>query len=212
MTVSDSDFEAASHRRQEIRASNPVAKRVTYDRRKRVVVISFSNGMALTIPPASVEGLADAPESALSSVEIEGGGLSLHWPKIDVDLFLPALLQGVTGSRAWMAAQLGKKGGTAKSEAKIAASRRNGQSGGRPRKEAPKAAPPQPSRELGRVRLKSAPLATAKKSISRTTVHATKQAATAAAKKSISRSTRDGRLTGKSSARSSSKRTTRTKR
>ena len=186
MAISDADFEAATRRGQEVRASNPAAKSVTYDRRKRVVVISFSNGMSLTIPPASVEELADAPASALASVEIEGGGLSLHWPEIDVDLFLPALLQGATGSRAWMAAQLGKKGGAAKSEAKIAASRRNGQRGGRPRKDAKPAAqapvrpviePPKPRSEPGRsagmgLRFKSA-----------TTVHATKQEAMAAAKK-----------------------------
>lgn len=135
MAISDADFEAATRRGQAVRASNPAAKRVTYDRRKRLIVISFSNGMSLTIPPTSVEELADAPASALAAVEIEAGGLSLHWPEIDVDLFLPALLQGITGSRAWMAAQLGKKGGAAKSEAKIAAARRNGQRGGRPRKD-----------------------------------------------------------------------------
>ena len=181
MAISDADFEAATRRGQEVRASNPAATSVTYDRRKRVVVISFSNGMSLTIPPASVEELADAPASALASVEIEGGGLSLHWPEIDVDLFLPALLQGVTGSRAWMAAQLGKKGGAAKSEAKIAASRRNGQRGGRPRKDAKPAAqaPVRPVIEPPKPRSEPAALLRygARVQEKADTVHATKQEA-----------------------------------
>jgi len=41
-------------------------------------------------------------------------GLGLHWPKLDADVYVPALLQGVFGSKQWMAAQLGAVGGKAR--------------------------------------------------------------------------------------------------
>jgi hypothetical protein len=56
------------------------------------------------------------------------------FPKLDADLWLPALLEGVFGSRRWMAARLGARGGKAKSKAKARAARANGKLGGRPRK------------------------------------------------------------------------------
>jgi hypothetical protein len=46
---------------------------------------------------------------------------------------VPALIEGVYGNRRWMS-ELGKKGGSAKTEAKRAASRANGAKGGRPGK------------------------------------------------------------------------------
>jgi hypothetical protein len=62
--------------------------------------------------------------------------LGLHWPKLDADVYLPALMQGVFGSKRWMAGVLGAKGGAAKTAAKSEAARRNGAKGGRPRKSA----------------------------------------------------------------------------
>jgi hypothetical protein len=35
----------------------------------------------------------------------------LHWPRLDADLYLPALMEGVIGSRRWMARVMGKAGG-----------------------------------------------------------------------------------------------------
>ena len=45
-----------------------------------------------------------------------------------------ALLEGFLGSRRWMAAEMGQRGGKATTEAKAAAARENGKLGGRPRK------------------------------------------------------------------------------
>jgi hypothetical protein len=57
----------------------------------------------------------------------------LHWPKLDADVYVPALLQGVFGSKSWLAAQLGAAHGKVRSRAKAAASRENGRKGGRAR-------------------------------------------------------------------------------
>ena len=80
------------------------------------------------------EGLADAKPADLAIIEITPAGLGLHWPKLDADLYLPALLEGVFGSPRWRAGLLGKSGGLARTEAKVAAARENGRRGGRPRK------------------------------------------------------------------------------
>ncbi|CAN5323532.1 hypothetical protein BH09PSE5_BH09PSE5_06210 [soil metagenome] len=61
-------------------------------------------------------------------------GLALHFPAIDADVYLPGLVQGLTGSKSWMAAQMGARGGKAVSHNKASAARNNGKLGGRPRK------------------------------------------------------------------------------
>jgi hypothetical protein len=58
----------------------------------------------------------------------------VYFPRLDVDLHIPSMLEGFLGSRRWMAAQIGKLGGKASSEAKAAAARKNGKLGGRPKK------------------------------------------------------------------------------
>ena len=55
-------------------------------------------------------------------------------PASTPDIYIPALLQGVLGSKSWMAARLGAAGGRVRGGAKAAASRDNGRRGGRPRK------------------------------------------------------------------------------
>ena len=69
-------------------------------------------------------------------MEVEAFGLGIHFPTIDADLYVPALLEGLLGSKNWMAAQLGAVGGRTRTAAKAMASRENGKRGGRPRKNA----------------------------------------------------------------------------
>jgi uncharacterized protein DUF2442 len=78
--------------------------------------------------------LEQATPPDLSEIEISPSGFGLHFPRIDADLYIPALLDGSFGSRRWMAARLGMRGGKAKTDAKAEASRTNGLLGGRPRK------------------------------------------------------------------------------
>ena len=92
--------------------------------------MTLANGTALTTPVDNVQGLADADDADLALVEIASLGLGLHWPRLGADVWVPDFLEGVTGTRAWLAA----RGGAAKSKAKAAAARRNGQKGGRPKK------------------------------------------------------------------------------
>jgi hypothetical protein len=94
--------------------------------------VELNTGVQVAFPARLAQALAGAAPDDLA--EIGSAGLGLHWPKLDADLYVPALLQGVFGSKSWMARQLGASGGSARSAAKTRSSRENGRKGGRPRK------------------------------------------------------------------------------
>lgn len=54
---------------------------------------------------------------------------TIRLERVDADLYVPALIEGVFGSRRW----LQQIGGSARSAAKAKASRENGKRGGRPK-------------------------------------------------------------------------------
>ena len=133
MAITERDLAKAEKRMAAKReAGHAVSAR--YDRRRSRVVVALNTGVELTFPTQRAEGLADASPDSLAEIEISPAGLGLHWPRLDADLYVPALLQGVFGSKRWMARQLGAEGGRSRTAAKIAASRENGRKGGRPRK------------------------------------------------------------------------------
>lgn len=114
--------------------STPIATAARYDRRIGRVVIDLSSGLSIAFRPHDAQGLEEAAPQQLRRIEISPSGLGLHFPALDADLYLPALLEGFLGSRRWMAARLGRAGGKVTSAAKTAAVRANGKLGGRPRK------------------------------------------------------------------------------
>ena len=131
MATTQQQLDEAEQRMAALRdAGHAVAAR--YDRRRARVVVKLSTGVELTFPARLAEGLADAPAEALAEIEVSPAGLGLHWPKLDADLYVPALLQGVFGSKKWMARKLGAQGGRSRTAAKIAAAKANGRKGGRP--------------------------------------------------------------------------------
>ena len=127
----DEEAVGATIRAKERLRSDPRAIAAHYDRGQ--IVIDLSTGYQVSFAASRAQGLAGASSSDLAEIEITPSGYGLHWPKLDADLWLPALLEGMFGSRAWMAARLGAEGGKATSDAKAAAARENGKRGGRPR-------------------------------------------------------------------------------
>ena len=86
------------------------------------------------LPPHDAQGLETAKPEDLADIAIDPPGIGLHLPKLDADLYLPALLEGLLGSKAWAASRMGQAGGKARTPAKQAAARANGRRGGRPQK------------------------------------------------------------------------------
>jgi hypothetical protein len=135
MAISEDEMKAAERRMRERREAG-YACSARYEAGSGRIVIGLSTDVQIAIPVSKIEGLVDASPEQLAEIEISEAGLGLHWPELDVDIYIPAILQGVFGSPRWMAAQLGALGGSARSDAKAASARENGRKGGRPRRSA----------------------------------------------------------------------------
>jgi hypothetical protein len=112
----------------------PRATSVRYERKRDQVVIGMNTGIEVAFHPRDAQGLKHARPQQLDAIEISPSGLGIHFPKLDADIYLPALLEGFLGSKRWIASEHRKLGGSISSAAKAAAARRNGRLGGRPRK------------------------------------------------------------------------------
>jgi hypothetical protein len=134
MKISDKTFELANKRAARKKAQHPEVVRVRYDRRIARLVIELESGLGITIPLNDLQGFETASPEDLENAEISPSGFGIHFPKLNADVYLPALLEGFLGTKRWMAATNGKVGGKVSTEAKAAAARENGKLGGRPKK------------------------------------------------------------------------------
>ena len=80
----------------------PIAVAVRYDRRIARVVISLSSGVDVSFPPKLVQGLEKAKPADLTEAQISPSGLGVNFPRLDADLYIPALLEGFLGSRRFI--------------------------------------------------------------------------------------------------------------
>lgn len=134
--VSTEEYRRATRRGRELLASTPVAVEAHYDRKADRIVVRLSSKLEISFSPRDAQGLEDGTPAQLADIEVLPPGLGLHWPQLDADLWIPGILEGLMGSRKWMAARLGRVGGAATTPAKKAASRANGRLGGRPKRAA----------------------------------------------------------------------------
>jgi hypothetical protein len=111
----------------------PCAVAARYRRALGKLEIEFDNSVTLAVPTSLIQGLAGASVADLSKIEITPAGWGLHFPRLDVDVYVPALFEGIYGSKAWIK-QAASVAGSTRSAAKSAAARTNGKKGGRPRK------------------------------------------------------------------------------
>ena len=131
----EQQHQEARRRGERQATAEPQAQSVSYDRQTGQLVVELSNGVTFLVPTNLLQGLVGAGPEDLAQVLLGPRGASLHWEKLGVDFSLAGLIAGIFGTRAWMA-ELGRRGGSAKSEAKAAAARANGRRGGRPEKAA----------------------------------------------------------------------------
>lgn len=134
--LTDEQIDTAEERGRRILAEEIRARGASYDAASSRVVVELVNGCGYVFPTALVEDLRSAAAADLAVIEVDGLGLNLHWPRLDIDLSVPALVGGIFGTRRWMASQFARIGGSTTSPAKARAARENGTKGGRPRKSA----------------------------------------------------------------------------
>jgi len=127
--TTDADIDLALKMPDDLRA---VSAEYKAGRDLDMLILKLNDGSRHLIPRENIEGLQNATRAQIAHVEIIGHGTGIQWPELDLDLYVPALLQSVYGSKRWMA-QLGRRGGMVKSPAKSQAARANGLKGGRPR-------------------------------------------------------------------------------
>jgi hypothetical protein len=132
MITTDAEMDAAIERAK-LLDGEPLARTVEHIQRLNLLIVGLTNGRRLVIPVEDLQGLERATHRQLKNYELHGRGSDISFPELDLDLYVPALIEGVYGNRRWMA-QLGSKGGRAKTDAKRRAARANGAKGGRPKK------------------------------------------------------------------------------
>jgi hypothetical protein len=132
--TTDAEIDAALERAK-LHDNDPMARTVAFDQRLMVLVVGLTNGRRLVVPVEDLQGLERATPRQLKRSTLHGRGSSISFPDLDVDIGVQGLIEGVYGNRRWMA-QLGSRGGSAKTEAKRRESGANGAMGGRPTKTA----------------------------------------------------------------------------
>jgi Protein of unknown function (DUF2442) len=132
--TTDAEIDRAIKRAKTLR-SEPLVTEVEYKPAPGLdlLILKLNDGRRHVIPREDLQGLQSATKEQIARVEILGGGTGLHWPDLDVDLYVPGLLRGIYGTKKWMA-EIGRSGGSVRSSAKKRAARVNGLKGGRPRR------------------------------------------------------------------------------
>ncbi len=102
MAVTDEDVDMAETRMADLRQAGRAIS-VRYDGRTGRIVVLLHTGVRLLVPARLLEGVSGASPNQIADVEISPTGLGLHWPSLDADVYVPALLTGIFGSDAWMA-------------------------------------------------------------------------------------------------------------
>jgi hypothetical protein len=80
---------------------SPIALSAEYDARLDLILLHLEGGRRLVIPREDLQGLNKATHEQVAQIEIFGG-LDIAWPQLDVDHYLPALMEGIYGSDKWM--------------------------------------------------------------------------------------------------------------
>ena len=134
ISAKDRERYAQARARGKTRAEDPPSVvNARYDSDADAIDLRFSGGGSMSIPRRIVPGLERASQSKVETIVVSPAGDALSWPSLDIDVYVPGLVERAFGSRLF-AASTGRRGGRRRSKAKAVAARANGAKGGRPRK------------------------------------------------------------------------------
>ena len=96
---------AVAKARGDARLRGPRAVGAHYDAGRGRVIVRLSTGVEIGFAPRDAEGLQHATRDDLALIEVDALGLGIHFPRLDADLYVPALLKGMLGSEGWTSAR-----------------------------------------------------------------------------------------------------------
>jgi hypothetical protein len=103
LTTTDAEIDAALEEARKAPAEPEAVSAEYLGGTADLVVIRLNTGVRLTIPREELQGLQNATEAQLAQIEIHAG-VDIAWPQLDVDHYLPYLLEHRYGSTKWMQA------------------------------------------------------------------------------------------------------------
>ena len=134
VTAKDRERFDSARSRGQVRAQDPSAVvEAQYNAARNTIELRFRSGGSMSIPSRLIPGLDEKPASAVESINVSPAGDALSWPLLDVDVYVPGLVERAFGT-CLFARATGRRRGRRRSKAKAAAARVNGAKGGRPRK------------------------------------------------------------------------------
>jgi len=103
-------IDLATQRGKDIQTFMPRALSARYDRKNRRIVIHLSSNLDVSFSPDNAQGLEHAAPSQLEKIEISPSGLGIYFPKLDADLYLPAILRRFLRVKEMDGIQAGPRG------------------------------------------------------------------------------------------------------
>jgi Protein of unknown function (DUF2442) len=85
-------FDDANRAAKNLQACLPQARSAHFDPFTGRIVIALNSGFEVAFLPQDAEGLEGASTAELELIEISPSGLGIHFPKLDADLYVPALV------------------------------------------------------------------------------------------------------------------------
>jgi hypothetical protein len=76
---------------------DPVAQAVEHIPDLNLLLVKLSNGRRLVLPVEDLQDLDRATHQQIKNYKLLGLGTGIHFPELDVDLYVPALIEGVYG-------------------------------------------------------------------------------------------------------------------
>jgi hypothetical protein len=100
--TTDEEIDAALELAKELEGEPRVVSAEYLGGRADLIELRLSTGARLAFPHEQLQGLETATEAQLAEIQLWGGGISVSWPQLDVDHYLPHLPERRYGDARWM--------------------------------------------------------------------------------------------------------------